>query len=461
MTRKIWVVLFLTFVAVWSYTDAYGTGGYLSQFNTTYATSGTALDSCITCHTTPPALNPYGSAFAVGHNFATIETRDSDGDTFTNIVEINARTFPGNAASKPAGADTTPPTVSSFTIPLTSASLTVSITAFTATDSVGVTGYKLTETTTKPLATATGWTAAAPASYTFATAGAKTLYAWAKDAAGNVSNSLSAGTTVTLPPAADKTLPTVTAFTVPASSNSMTVPVTAFAATDNVGVVGFMITESFMKPAVSAAGWSATAPANYTCSKSGARTLYGWAKDAAGNVSAGKSARTTVSTVQDVPQDMSFWVGKWFKVTEKNTGYSVDPAAFTRQTHSFVGYLTFGNWNPNNQELTADRYEFDSNTQQWNSESITLKYIAGTVLDFLCSSQVSDTTTNSSWAFTARVKGTLTNGNLKASFTTLGGYYVELQGDPGSSEYYAGALSITGLSIPQSSVPVPAEVLLR
>jgi hypothetical protein len=226
-----------------------------------------------------------------------------------------------------------------------------------------------------------------------------------------------------------------------------------------VGVTGFLITETLTKPASSAAGWNATAPANYTCSKSGARTLYAWAKDAAGNVSAGKSARTTV-TVQEIPQDMSFWVGKWFKVTEKNTGYSVDPAAFTRQTHSFVGYLTFSHWDPEKQELTADRYEYDANAQQWNSEPFKLSYIAGSVLDFLSSCQVTDKATKSSWAFSARVKGTLTNGNLKASFTTLGGYYVEPE-DPGSSEYHAGALSITGNSVPQSSVPVPAEVLLR
>lgn len=101
------------------------------------------------------------------------------------------------------------------------------------------------------------------------------------------------------------------------------------------------------------------------------------------------------------------------------------------------------------------------NTQQWNSESVTLSYIADSVLNFLCSSQIPEKSTKSSWAFSARVKGTLTNGNLQASFTTLGGYYVELQEDPGSSGYIAGALSITGFSIPNSSVPVPAEVLLR
>ena len=81
--------------------------------------------------------------------------------------------------------------VSGFTIPATSSSLAVTISTFTATDAVGVTGYRVTETSTTPAATATGWTTARPASYTFSSAGAKTLYAWAKDAAGNISAPLS------------------------------------------------------------------------------------------------------------------------------------------------------------------------------------------------------------------------------------------------------------------------------
>jgi hypothetical protein len=72
------------------------------------------------CHNVIPgntARNSYGAAFeANAHNFATIEPLDSDGDTFSNITEINARTFPGNAASFPVAVDNTPPTVST-TVP--------------------------------------------------------------------------------------------------------------------------------------------------------------------------------------------------------------------------------------------------------------------------------------------------------------------------------------------------------
>jgi hypothetical protein len=103
--------------------------------------------------------------------------------------------------------DTTPPTVTAFTLPATAGTLTVQITTFTATDDVGVIGYLVTESATAPPAGASSWTATAPTSYTFASAGSKTLYAWAKDAAGNVSASQSAAVTITL---TDTTPPTVT-----------------------------------------------------------------------------------------------------------------------------------------------------------------------------------------------------------------------------------------------------------
>jgi hydrogenase small subunit len=98
---------------------------------------------------------------------------------------------------KPGAADTIPPVMQAFAVPQTANSLTVVITALSATDNIGVTGYLLTATSTKPSATATGWTIN-PQSYTFASAGAQVLYAWAKDAAGNVSASLSAKVTITL-----------------------------------------------------------------------------------------------------------------------------------------------------------------------------------------------------------------------------------------------------------------------
>jgi len=191
---------------------AYGKSTYLTSFNSTYGTSGTVLNTCVLCHPggKTSVLNSYATSYKNNnHSYPAIANIDSDGDGFTNITEINARTFPGDATSHPAPSDTTPPVVTGFVIPANSSSLTVSITTFTATDASGVTGYMATESSATPSASAAGWSATAPASYTFSTAGAKTLYAWAKDAAGNVSAPLSDTVTITPVSYTHLTLPTI------------------------------------------------------------------------------------------------------------------------------------------------------------------------------------------------------------------------------------------------------------
>jgi hypothetical protein len=191
--------------------------------------------------------------------------------------------------------DTTAPTITTFTIPATAGSVTVSITTFTATDAVGVNSYCINESATAPTSgscSGSGWAGTAQTSYVFSGAGAKTLYAWAKDAAGNVSASRSASVTITL---ADTTKPVVNAFTVPSASSSLMVSITSLVATDNVAVTGYMINESATAPAAGASGWFATVPTSYTSASTGTHTLYAWAKDAAGNVSASRSASVTIT----------------------------------------------------------------------------------------------------------------------------------------------------------------------
>ena len=102
--------------------------------------------------------------------------------------------------------DVTAPSLNTFILPAVSTSLTVAVSSFTASDTVGVSGYLITESATKPAAAAAGWSATAPTSFTFSAAGAKTTYAWAKDAAGNVSASRSATVTITLPDTMDYTI---------------------------------------------------------------------------------------------------------------------------------------------------------------------------------------------------------------------------------------------------------------
>jgi len=186
--------------------------------------------------------------------------------------------------------DITAPVVTAFAMPSTATALDVPL-ILAATDAVGVTGYLVSENSSTPPASDSYWVTTPPSSFTFAGAGARTAYAWAKDAAGNVSAVASAKVTITIP---DTAAPTVTSFTMPATAHSFTVPVTAFTASDNVGVTGYLVTESSTPPAADAAGWSATKTLKLTFKGVGVRTAYAWTKDAAGNVSAGKGATVIV-----------------------------------------------------------------------------------------------------------------------------------------------------------------------
>jgi len=112
-------------ILIASGSQAIAKSSYLSSFNQQYGTSGTKLDTCTLCHPNYPntSRNPFGVDFRdAGHSYnASLEGTDSDGDGFTNLEEIEALTFPGDAASKPAApppppppsSDTTPPSVSS------------------------------------------------------------------------------------------------------------------------------------------------------------------------------------------------------------------------------------------------------------------------------------------------------------------------------------------------------------
>lgn len=109
--------------------------------------------------------------------------------------------------------------------------------------------------------------------------------------------------------APDTTPPAVTAFTLPAAANSLIVPITSFTATDNSGVAGYMVKTSSTNPSATAAGWSTSPPGSYTFSTAGTKTLYAWAKDAAGNVSASKSASVTITLQSTGPEPAGWYAG--------------------------------------------------------------------------------------------------------------------------------------------------------
>jgi YD repeat-containing protein len=83
----------------------------------------------------------------------------------------------------------------------------------------------------------------------------------------------------------DITVPVVTALVFPNVYNNLAVPITTFTATDNVGVTEYLVNESPSIPSLSDPNWSATPQTQYIFPSDGNKTLFAWARDAAGNIS--------------------------------------------------------------------------------------------------------------------------------------------------------------------------------
>jgi len=190
------------------------------------------------------------------------------------------------------------PAVTLFTVPATSTSLRVPILGLAATDNAGVTGYFVTGNSKPPLAGQPGWYPVPPPNYNYTFlpdplhSNIKTLYAWAKDAAGNVSPPMTATVTINQ---TDMARPVVTGFTVVPAVTPKTAKISLFTATDNVAVTGYRVTTTKTAPLAGAFGWTFKKPHQITFPTAGVKKVYGWAKDAAGNVSLAQVATVTLA----------------------------------------------------------------------------------------------------------------------------------------------------------------------
>lgn len=247
-------------------------------------------------NTTPYSFNLNTSTIANGLHAFTARAYDAAG----NVGQSTAVTVMINNPLP----DLTAPVVTSFAIPATATALNVPVTSFSASDNVGVTGYLISESSVAPAASASGWATSAPTWFNFSASGSKTAYAWTKDAAGNVSASLSSSVVITIPDFSglslntDTTPPVVNTFIMPVTATTTTVAISSLAATDNIGVTGYLVTESATVPSASASGWTTSAPTSFTFSGAGSKTAYAWAKDAAGKISASLN-RSVVITLPD------------------------------------------------------------------------------------------------------------------------------------------------------------------
>jgi len=297
------------------------------------ATDNTAVTGYLVTETAAiPAANAVGWSASVPASFTFsstgVKTAYAWAKNAAGIVSV-AKSCGVTITTSPSS-DTTAPVINTFGMPATSSSLTVAVSSFTASDAVGVTGYMVTENFSTPTASAVGWTAAAPTSFVFSSAGSKTALAWVKDAAGNVSSAYVTFVTIKL---SDSTAPIVSTFTMPLTATSLNVAISSFAASDNIGVTGYLITESATAPSSSAAGWLSSVPTLFTFSTAGIKTAYAWVMDAAGNVSVSRSATVTITlpveppvlTVNDALTSLQIAVGTVQATSDQKTRLDVAP----------------------------------------------------------------------------------------------------------------------------------------
>lgn len=137
--------------------------------------------------------NPAGKSVSFTYNNS--PTPPSNVGSYTVVGVISDANYQGSASGTLVINDLTRPVVNTFgAVPRTNfliADITIA-----ASDNALVTGYCVTESET---GNGCAWTPSAPGSYTFVTAGAKTLYAFARDAAGNISDPYGATLTVSIP----------------------------------------------------------------------------------------------------------------------------------------------------------------------------------------------------------------------------------------------------------------------
>jgi hypothetical protein len=190
-------------------------------------------------------------------------------------------------------------------------------------------------------------TLSGPSTVSTTVAGTFHFVLYITDGVGNKSNELFGLFTVTAP-VTDTIAPVVSTFSLPATATSLTVAVSSFTATDNVGVSGYLITESATPPSASAIGWSITVPPSYTFSASGPMTAYAWARDAAGNVSASRSATVSIA----LPDTSSYSIADALLALQIGSG-QVAPTS-DQVTRLDVAPVVNGTSMPNGEVNTGD-----------------------------------------------------------------------------------------------------------
>ena len=273
----------------------------------------------------------------------------------------------------------------------------------------------------------------------------------------------------------DTTAPTITAFTVPSTSTSLNIPIPTFTASDDVAVTGYKITESATPPGVGDAGWTDSIPTTYIVATQGAYTLYPWAKDATGHVSAlyGSPANVTVDTVAPTVSSIvrvnaspTNKASVAFNITFSETVSGVSAADFMLTTSGVTGAaISSVSGSGANRTVNVNTGSGDGSIRLDLPVSATITDTAGNSLTGLPYTSGPSYTVNKTLTFTSNAAqdGWLlessefsnTGGTLNSSATTFN------LGDNATKKQYRGLLSFTTSGIPDTAVITSVMLKVR
>ncbi|MCL1864447.1 MAG: hypothetical protein FWF73_01400 [Spirochaetes bacterium] len=157
-----------------------------------------------------------------------------------------------------------------------------------AADNIGVEEWLITQSDEKPSTDDYRWSKSKPFVYNISAdiSSNITLYAWAKDGAGNIS-SINDNSFVNI--VYDIDPPEITEFYSKETEiiSKRDVSIAGLRGRDNIGITGWKITQSSRKPNISDEGWLKFKPRKFKilADSDSLITLYAWGRDAAGNVS--------------------------------------------------------------------------------------------------------------------------------------------------------------------------------
>jgi len=236
----------------------------------------------------------------------------ADVGSFTRKIYSWFKDLAGNISDKKEASitlivnDSTPPVPTSISINsgAESTSQTGVQIKFTGTDNIGISGYFLSESGSKPELNRIGWVSINESDnvilegISYSLIGAtdigkhsRKVYLWLRDKAGNISESINDSIDLEVSDLESPSTPSLSINNNAATTTSVNVSV-LISGTDNHGITGYLISESSITPGVSSE-WvsinstkSLSQSVSFTLSSSeGEKKVYAWIKDDAGNIS--------------------------------------------------------------------------------------------------------------------------------------------------------------------------------